>query len=122
MTATGEDLGAADAVIGLEMAWERADQGPFAVQPDGPPAAEPVPFLVLAPRTATTVQVLDGRGKVVGSAPLTDGVGTVRTDRPVRLRALDASGAVVGSGRAPLPYLSPGPEAHPVISALTNWS
>ncbi|BCJ72708.1 hypothetical protein CS0771_22520 [Catellatospora sp. IY07-71] len=119
---TDADLGAADAVIAVEKRWERADDGPWLVQPDGPPAAEPVPFLVLAPRTARTIQVLDAAGKVTASAPLTDGVGTVHLDRPMRLRALDASGAVVGTGRAPLPQSNPGPEAHPRVPQITDWS
>lgn len=119
---TDADLSATDSVIAIEKHWERGDDGPWLVQPDGPPAAEPVPFLVLASRAARTVQVLDAAGKVVATEPLTDGVGTVLLDRPMRLRALSDSGAVIGAGLAPLPHSDPGPEAHPRVPEITAWS
>ncbi|MEV4415307.1 hypothetical protein [Catellatospora sp. NPDC049609] len=119
---TGADLGAADTVLALEIGWlERAEQGGERVYVGGPEAAVPVPFLVLAPRTATTVQVLDDRGRVLQTAPLTDGVGRVYLTKPSRLRALGASGAVLGTGQAPPPPLPPGSNAVPALEHISNW-
>ena len=77
--------------------------------------------LVLAPRTATVVQVLTG-GTVSQSAPLVDGVGavTVPTGTTGQLRVLDAAGTVVGTGTAPTP--GDGPGSGPPDPAIDNWS
>jgi hypothetical protein len=79
--------------------------------------------LVLAPPAATGLQVLEA-GRVTRSIPLTDGVGaiTVPASAAVQVRAVDASGAVVGTGEAPnngnIPEELP-PVQDPVMD---NWS
>ena len=80
--------------------------------------------LVLAPPTATVLQVLTN-GTVGQSLPLAAGIGSLVTPRGqvVQVRALDANGAVLGSGTAPtgaegIPEEAP-PDLGPVID---NWS
>jgi hypothetical protein len=81
--------------------------------------------LILAPATATAVQVLRG-GQVTATVPLTDGVGSITLTQAdsIQLRALDAAGTVVGSGTAPsgsgddVAKVSMGPP-DPVVD---NWS
>ncbi len=120
---TGLDIAAADTVLALETGWlERGEPAGETVRVGVPEQAQPSPFLVLAPRSATTVQVLDASGRVLETAALTDGVGTVHLTKPVRLRALDAAGAVLGSGHAPLPFLPPGSAATPALDHVSDWS
>jgi hypothetical protein len=79
--------------------------------------------LVLAPRSATLLQVLQG-GQVTQSVPLAAGVGsiTVPGNPTVQLRALDDSGAVVGSATAPLSGADI-PEEQPAVTdpPIDNW-
>lgn len=74
--------------------------------------------LILAPRTATKVQVLPSGPTV----PLTDGIGAVvlPVTSTVTLRALDRTGAVVGTGSEPMAAAPPDPGASaPVVD---NWN
>jgi hypothetical protein len=77
--------------------------------------------LVLAPRNATRLQILQG-GRVTGSVPLTDGIGsiTVPAGNTVAVRALDRSGAVVGSGTAPTGEDIP-EETEPTVPPINEW-
>ena len=79
-------------------------------------------MLVLAPRTATSLQV--GKdGTVTGTVPLHDGVGaaTVPVGQTVQLRALNASGAVVGRGTGPIGEQVPAETGQPA-AIVDNWS
>ncbi|GIG00624.1 hypothetical protein [Catellatospora citrea] len=116
---TSVDLSAADRVLALESGW-LADEQMDRVRPSATPPASPVPFLVLAPRGAVTVQALDDDGTVVAWAGLTDGVGTLQLTRPARLRALDAAGAQVGTGVTTLPERKP---MHLLrVEPIDDWS
>ncbi|MEU7999675.1 hypothetical protein AB0B66_00670 [Catellatospora sp. NPDC049111] len=88
---TDADLGRADAVI-------VADPQRFQ------PTAGERRVLVIAPREAAEVQVLAAGGRVTSAFALVDGIGTVPYSGKgeVRLRAVDAAGAVVGTGTGPL--------------------
>jgi hypothetical protein len=78
--------------------------------------------LVLAPPSATLLQVVQG-GQVTQSVPLAAGIGsiTVPGNGTVQLRALDGSGAVVGSGAAPTGEDIP--EERPAVTdpPIDNW-
>ncbi|MEU8081825.1 hypothetical protein AB0B31_40975 [Catellatospora citrea] len=118
-TDTSVDLSAADRVLGVESGW-LIDEQTDRVRPSATPPSSPVPFLVLAPRGAVTVQALDDDGTVVASAGLADGVGTLQLTRPARLRALDAAGAQVGTGVTTLPQRQP---MHLLsVEPIDDWS
>jgi hypothetical protein len=79
-------------------------------------------LLVLAPQSATALQVVQG-GQVIQSVPLAAGVGsiTVPGDGTAQVRALDGSGTVVGSGTAP--SFENIPEEQPTVTdpPIDNW-
>ncbi|GAB4047511.1 hypothetical protein [Catellatospora paridis] len=103
---TSADVSTGETVLGIEAGW-LIDEQTDRMRPSATPPASPVPFLVLAPRGAVTVEALDDDGAVVTSASLTDGVGTLLLTRPARLRALDAAGTQVGTGNTTLPQPKP---------------
>lgn len=111
---TRDDVLASETVLAVEMT-----EPTETVRPGGPAAARPAPFLVIAPRSAATVQVLGAQGQVLSSAALTDGIGILHSKVAMRLRALDAAGQVVGTGNAPVTPLI---EGDGPIPSLTNWS
>ncbi len=90
----------------------------------GTGTSDSVHVLVLAPRTATRLQVVAG-STVLSSSALVNGVGsvTVPVDATVQVRALDRTGAVVGSGTAPTPSEAiPGEEFSFEQPPADNWS
>jgi hypothetical protein len=78
--------------------------------------------LVLAPRAAVRLEVLQG-GQVTQSVPLAAGVGAIvlPSSATVQVRALDGSGAVLGSGTAPTGEVVP--EELPAVSdpVVDSW-
>jgi hypothetical protein len=80
-------------------------------------------LLVLAPSSATTLQVVQG-GRVVRSIALTDGVGsiTVPAGEKLQLRALDPAGTVVGSGTSWTDQGMPGSPMNDADATIDNWS
>jgi hypothetical protein len=81
--------------------------------------------LVLAPTQATVLQILVG-GQVVGlPTTLTNGIGSivVAHGQVVQVRALDAAGAVVGTGTGPIGNEDIPEERPPDFGApVHNWS
>lgn len=80
--------------------------------------------LVLAPRTAVALEVT-ATGQPPRSVRLVDGVGSILVPQgqTVRLRALDATGAVVGSGIAPIAGENiPAEVPPPPVPFIDNWS
>jgi hypothetical protein len=80
-------------------------------------------MLVVGPPSATDLQVVQG-GQVIESVPLAAGIGsmTVPGNGTVQLRALDGSGAVVGSATA-VPTGEDIPEEQPAVTdpPIDNW-
>ncbi|GAA1390321.1 hypothetical protein [Catellatospora chokoriensis] len=104
---TDVDLDRPGAVLAFEPWWLGPESGETRI-------------LVLAPREAVAVRTLDAAGRVTGTVDLADGVGAVPKPgkATLRLQAVDAAGAIVGTGvgvvgsfDAPLEELS-----------VRNWS
>lgn len=100
--ATSADLGRPDTVFGVTLTFPSPSENAFGPTPD---QVQRWPVLLVAPPTATTVQVRDEKGTLVDTVALTEGVGTTlqQMDINLNLRALDATGAVVATGNYPLP-------------------
>ena len=79
--------------------------------------------LVLAPPTATLLQVLKD-GQLTQSVPLSAGVGSLRVTRgqTVQVRALDAGGAVVGTGTAPMDEQIPEEDPQYIGPVIDDWN
>ncbi|WP_144120451.1 hypothetical protein [Catellatospora sichuanensis] len=112
--ATSADLGRADTVVSVILDFAN----PGAQAPPTPDGNSDWPVLVVAPPTATTLQVLDEVGRLVETVPLAEGVGTIYQKREVErlLRVLDASGGVVGTGQFPMPT-----EQSTMLMGVEDW-
>ncbi|MFD0596112.1 SigE family RNA polymerase sigma factor [Catellatospora coxensis] len=95
------DLGGADAMIALESWWLNWPSTTPGATPDTGPTSTRI--LVLAPRQAVAVRLLDAGDRAVATVVLVDGVGVFPYDGKAewRLQAVDATGAVVATGKAP---------------------
>ncbi|WP_117214222.1 hypothetical protein [Allorhizocola rhizosphaerae] len=63
--------------------------------------------IVVAPATASKVDLVDAAGTLVGSAPLSEGVGVLPRGSKGTLRATDPAGHVVGTGTTPIDWQAP---------------
>lgn len=98
---TDVDLGRADAMIALDSWWLTPPSTTPGATPDPVPSA--TRMVVLAPREAVRVRLLAVGDRVVDTVELVDGVGAFPYDGKAEwsLQAVDATGAVVATGRAP---------------------
>ncbi|WP_155372016.1 hypothetical protein [Catellatospora vulcania] len=102
---TDVDLGRAGAMIAMESWWLTPPSSTPNPTPNPTLSQTPNPtrVLVLAPPEAVEVRLLAADDRVTGTFELVDGVGAFPYDGKSRLRlqAVDAAGAVVGTGNAP---------------------
>ncbi len=112
---TSADVTDPDLVVGVMLDFPN---DPSVAQAPRPDAQQRFSMLLLAPRSATTVQVRDRAGKLLDTVALAGGVGTTlqRNDGTYTLRALNAAGAVVGEGTYPLP------SEHLPLPDIDDWS
>ena len=85
------------------------------------PSTGGVRSLVLAPPTATLLQVV-AAGRVTASIPLSAGVGSLVLSQGETVRALDAGGAVVGTATGPMGENIPEESPPDLGSIIDNWS
>jgi hypothetical protein len=113
------------AVIGVR--GRRVPDTTASTSPDGSAGpgmpTDDTKMLVLAPTAATRLEVAQV-DRAARSVPLSGGVTTidVPVGQTVQLRALDASGAVVGSGVGPVGEDIAEEHSFPVADVIDNWS